>query len=516
MRLSMNILREELEKIYTLPSVSRSYRKHKSALSRAELLTREDLESDVLYVAEARRLPVRWKSGNHVALVIVGLVDSSYFAQSKVEYICVDDNSLANVMNSILRIFQKYSVLDEQLKQQVIRGNTTEALCNTISKFLDNPMVVFDSAMRLQYTSPDAVDLLDWELDAYSGLYVLPTEFINQLGMVYTESAENSIAGASLVRDDRLDYSLICTMNGKNPYIIAVFEVRSPLTRGTLELISYINEYLLMAFEADLQKKPSSGGLAPFIVSMLNGNKFSTEDMENHLSSVGWKAKDNCCCIVMRTLKEKHNIKYINSFCLKLENLFPACAAFPYQEWAVAIVNLERSKCNVYDIPHSIATLLRDGLLNAGISFEYWNFDTTPIYYRQACNAYEFGKIYSPTNWCYIFEDYVLYHFMHYGSSRIPPRHLCHPALVHLYLYDQENKTELLRTLETYVNNNCNAVTAANALYIHRNTFYQRLSRIQELVNLDLENDRVRLYLQLSSCLINMYYYELDNGYALR
>lgn len=516
MLLSMVMINEELSKSFQIPAASFSDDLHHAGLKGAAVLTSDPPEPQVVYVAEARRLPVRWKETVHRTLVIAGAVDPSYFAQADVEYLCVNDTRLANVLNAVLHIFQTYNEFDEMLRRQILQGESPESFCACVARFVDNPVIVFDSALRLQYISPDAEHLLDWELDAFSGLRVLPTEFINQLNLVYIETANNFINGAVLLRDDRLSNNLICTLNGKNAYIIAVFEVRSKLSKSTLELVSYINQYLLAVFESNQQKKPNSGGLAPFIISMLSGSKFGNEDMNSCLSSVGWKPDDSCCCIVIRTLKDQHAAKYSNTFCLKLENLFSACVAFPYQEWAVAIVNLDKSGGSIYDIPHTISILLRDGLLKAGISFKYWSFDTTPIYYQQACSAYEFGKIYNPTNWCYIFEDYALYYFMHYGSSRIPPRHLCHPGLVQLYRYDRKNGTELLHTLETYVKSNCNAVTAANALFIHRNTFYQRLNRIQEMLNLDLENERVRLYLQLSACLIEMYYYELNNGYTVQ
>ena len=87
------------------------------------------------------------------------------------------------------------------------------------------------------------------------------------------------------------------------------------------------------------------------------------------------------------------------------------------------------------------------------------------------------------------------------------------PALVVLHGYDKANGTDLLKTLEVYVQENCNAVTAAGELYIHRNTFYQRMNKIRELVNLNLDDPNVRLYLLISSQLIRMYYYELENGY---
>lgn len=513
MQLSIGMVQDALKRQFSLSVLCPSHR-HVMELQGAAMYTSASPDPHTLYVAEARRLPVRWKFRGRISLVVVGTVAPDYFAGQDVSYLCVEDNRFPLVFNAVLEIFRKYEAFDQALKQAIIQDAGQEAVCDVISEFLQKPLIVFDAALRLQYMSDDAAGLLEWETDAYSGLKLLPTEFINQLNLVYTETAENFINGAVLLRDDRLPYNLICTLNGKNNYIILVFETeQQPLTRSTLELVSYLNEYILIAFEGAAQKGPSTSCLSSLILSMLGGTKYSATDLANQLSSVDWHPDDSCCCIVMYALEERETSKYIKPFCLKLENQFSACVAFPYQERAVAIVNLDKSGCDVYDIPHRIGILLRDGLLKAGVSFKYWSFDTTPYYFQQACSAYEMGKLYNPSSWCYIFEDYALYYFTHYGSSRLPPRHLCHPGLVQLHRYDQQNGTDLLRTLEAYVGNNCNAVTAANALFIHRNTFYQRLSRIQELLKLDLEDPDVRLYLQLSTHLIRMYYYELEHGF---
>lgn len=513
MLLSMGILREELANSVSITAASDSKQLHALSLGGAALFSNTPFAEDTVYVVEARRLPVRWKAPSRVSLIVAGPVRGDYFENADVEYICVEETRLSVVLNTVLDVFKKYRAFDERLKQLLLHSSAPDAVCSYIADFLGAPFIVFDSALRLQYVSPDADGLLEWETDAFSGLRILPTDFITQLNLALFETSEEFVNDAVLLCDDRLPYNMICTLTGKNNYIIAVFETGKKLTRSLRGIIGYLKEYILVTFESNLQKRPLSGGLTSFIVSMLDGTKFSATDLENQLNSVGWSPTDSYCCIVMQALKEKRTSKYIESFCLKIENQFGACVAFSYKDAAVAIINLDKSNCSVYNIPNRIGILLRDGLLKAGISFKYWNFETTPIYYQQACNAYEFGKLYNPTRWCYIFEDYALYYFMHYGSSRIPPRHLCHPALVQLYRYDQKNGTELLRTLETYVSNNCNAVTAANVLFIHRNTFYQRLNRIQELLKLDLENENVRLYLQISTCLIGMYYYELENEY---
>ena len=64
--------------------------------------------------------------------------------------------------------------------------------------------------------------------------------------------------------------------------------------------------------------------------------------------------------------------------------------------------------------------------------------------------------------------------------------------------HDQEKNTQYLRTLETYLDNLKSANQAASELYIHRNTLYQRLSRITDLWGIDFHDPLVMLNLNLA------------------
>lgn len=64
--------------------------------------------------------------------------------------------------------------------------------------------------------------------------------------------------------------------------------------------------------------------------------------------------------------------------------------------------------------------------------------------------------------------------------------------------YDREKKTQYLHTLETYLDNLTSANHAAKALFIHRNTLYQRLSKIADLWEIDLQNPLVVLNMNLA------------------
>jgi sugar diacid utilization regulator len=65
--------------------------------------------------------------------------------------------------------------------------------------------------------------------------------------------------------------------------------------------------------------------------------------------------------------------------------------------------------------------------------------------------------------------------------------------------YDDQYRTELVRTLQAYLDANCNMNATASAIYAHRHTVAYRLVRIHELTGLDptLSEDRERLGLGL-------------------
>jgi DNA-binding PucR family transcriptional regulator len=55
--------------------------------------------------------------------------------------------------------------------------------------------------------------------------------------------------------------------------------------------------------------------------------------------------------------------------------------------------------------------------------------------------------------------------------------------------YDRRRRTALLDTLERYLAQRCSALETSRALFIHPNTVRQRLARIEELTELDLEKE---------------------------
>lgn len=63
--------------------------------------------------------------------------------------------------------------------------------------------------------------------------------------------------------------------------------------------------------------------------------------------------------------------------------------------------------------------------------------------------------------------------------------------------YDKKYNTDYLETLYSYIANFKNQTELAKVMNIHRNTLYYRISKIEEIINIDLNNidDFVSIYL---------------------
>jgi DNA-binding PucR family transcriptional regulator len=69
--------------------------------------------------------------------------------------------------------------------------------------------------------------------------------------------------------------------------------------------------------------------------------------------------------------------------------------------------------------------------------------------------------------------------------------------LAPLWVHDQQEHMDLISTLETYLETACNASHTAELLRVHRNSVANRLQRIREVCDVDLEDPDMRLLMQL-------------------
>ena len=113
--------------------------------------------------------------------------------------------------------------------------------------------------------------------------------------------------------------------------------------------------------------------------------------------------------------------------------------------------------------------------------------------YEQAREALQIGLALG--NSVTIFDQLGLLHWLYH----LPPEQRDENAYLQhvrtLATYDAKRQTQLLATLEAYLDNSGSIADTAAVLYVHRNTLLRRLERIETLCNLNLRTASVRFNL---------------------
>ena len=113
---------------------------------------------------------------------------------------------------------------------------------------------------------------------------------------------------------------------------------------------------------------------------------------------------------------------------------------------------------------------------------------------------------------CFFYEEYSIYCAIDLCAQRFKELHrsddiiyLVHPAVVHLTRYDRKHNGNLRDVLYYYLRNDRNLIKTAADTYMHRNTVINKINKILELVDIDLEDGGLRQRLMFS-CQIIRYY----------
>lgn len=141
--------------------------------------------------------------------------------------------------------------------------------------------------------------------------------------------------------------------------------------------------------------------------------------------------------------------------------------------------------------------------LSAGLSYGFSDIVNLGNAFQQTLVALAScsEKCSHPENPSFVrYEDIIFSHFFALArNAGLPLISFCHPVMERILDYDKQNHTEYLLTLAAFILKGQNLQSAANALYIHKNTMYNRLLKMRDLfmMNLDDPDLQIKLYISV-------------------
>jgi GAF domain-containing protein/sugar diacid utilization regulator len=118
--------------------------------------------------------------------------------------------------------------------------------------------------------------------------------------------------------------------------------------------------------------------------------------------------------------------------------------------------------------------------------------------FAEAAEALQMGQTLNRDGGVTHFNDLGVYRYLYKIARMDDLRDMYQDQVAQIANYDRRKGTDLLDTLETYLECAGNLTKTSNRLFVHRNTLIQRLERLQSLCEIDLQERNNWLTLQVA------------------
>lgn len=148
--------------------------------------------------------------------------------------------------------------------------------------------------------------------------------------------------------------------------------------------------------------------------------------------------------------------------------------------------------------PRIVSECLDAQNTKVGVSREFTDIREIRTYYEQALNAIKlFEKRGNNTCICF-YDDVNIINLLKCASETHNILGFIDPLLFQLVNYDQVNGTDHANDLYVYLNSGRSINEAAKSLFVHKNSMYYRIAKIEEILGISLQDEKHCFSLQLS------------------
>ena len=460
------------------------------------------LEKQYVYIIREQDIKGETVPKTHCSLIVLGKIPGKWLSSRHTLLGLPVETDLLDLMNLCQEIFRKHLSWAEKLQDIFVREGSVDELCKASVDYFQNPLFVHDSQMTVISCPIWRSKMIPWEQDERTGCMIMPLEELNELKTdreyLETLTTRNAQIFSAELRGYRDIYVNIWNTYGGYEGRLVICEIDSDLKKGQFAAAEYLAELIRLTLaRRGKMDNTYSRALERMIIAMLQGKEVSDSEIVNRIGQCGWKQEDEYICIRMNAEEQEGNLGSAASVCNYVEARVAGTKAVFMEDHICIIINFSINNHYRSDM----ACILRDGLFKAGVSNTFHDFTALRRYYRQASVAFDYCRKKNDMMWYYTFDDIAVDYISDICCREFQPEDLCAHELIQLKEYDEKNKTELYKTLVTYILNERNTVATSGSLYVGRSTLFYRLRKIQRITGLDTDHmaqSEQNLYLRLS------------------
>lgn len=499
-KLNMRVIADALEDIYGTLSVTSS--EDYSSLLGVRFYRRNGiLKQKYVYFVKADEIDSEFETIKHISFIVSGKPEPNILDESCRVIQLPSECNLYDAFDVVQQLFEHYSAWDVELQNAINNDASLDEILKISIRFFHNPIFVHDTDFYIMSCPLWVERMTAWEIDVRTGREMVPFYVINDFKVNPEYLSTLQTIGAQMFSAELRGYQILYVnlwCDSRYEGRICILEIQSDIRLGQYMAAEYLARVISFYItKKNLFRISLGNDYGQFFVDVLSRNVDADQILER-ICFLGWNQNDNYFFSKLGMEQRDFDMMSQVGAFNYIESKISASHAFHFDKSIVVLVNLTVAKTDRTEVLSNLAYLVREGLFKLGASSVFNDFTEAADYYLQACIALEYGRKSGSMIWCYLFEDYVMPYIFDVVGEKLEPSILCSRQLQELMRYDKENNTMLYETLDVYLKNERNAVRTAKELFIHRSTLFYRLDRIKKLVNLDLDDPNIRLYLEIS------------------
>lgn len=370
---------------------------------------------------------------------------------------------------------------------QIKASSSLEEICNLGYTLFGNPMFVEDmSHTVLAYT--DCIEISHPEWIIYESASTPTPEQIQARKAVLLRLMQS--ANPIILDDGQISAPRMLKMLYRGGQPIGVVAIPA-LFQAFREEDCYILRLISDKIAECLSKgafvlSGDHNQVTNLFIQLLNGDEVSKHNAAQRFAASYWTKKQYFWVIAISDAQG-------NVFCswdeFRDKNLFRGNVTFPYQNYYICIWRSDDEIRDWRSVPE-LKELADSGKYHISVSRYFLQPHMVRLHYCEAVEAYWLATELKMLSRMPIvdYSEMAFYHMLEKTAPNCNLISFCDRKVLDLNKYDERHGTELVKTLQVYLDHCKDLNSSAAILNVHKNTVRYRIAKCLELLGSDLEN----------------------------
>ena len=228
------------------------------------------------------------------------------------------------------------------------------------------------------------------------------------------------------------------------------------------------------------------------------------------LERVGFKCGWDYVVAIIELEDDEHNTNNIPTYAERVKSYIEKKLSYIRNDYfavnigkSVAIVFYNKTDLEVEKIMKELYISMNKDFRNLklfiGIGKRVNNLKLLYKGYEEAKNVAKINRLISNNKVHIRYSEMAIYRLLLEMENKEIIKEFHDQTIGDLVVYDKVNNTDYVELLESYFENNCKINETAKSLYLHRNTVNYKISKIEEILDINLDDigDKSKIYLSL-------------------